>query len=149
MRAISLRNHFTEKIWKIITDQPFLLSEFFPAKIFPGILEKIREKIRWGKKVIPKITKKTNCKCTGVYQLLFWINFWGCPGNLKITVTPLWPRFESYHELFFPYTFFYSFYQILIRSWDVELHTKFQPHKFFFEGVIQYFPFLKIVWKFL
>jgi hypothetical protein len=33
---------------------------------------------------------------------------------------------------FFPLYFFYSFYQILIRSWDVELHTKFQPHKFFF-----------------
>ncbi len=50
---------------------------------------------------------------------------------------------------FFPSYFFYSFYQILIRSWDVELHTKFQPHKIFFEGVIQYFPFLKTVWKFL
>jgi hypothetical protein len=50
---------------------------------------------------------------------------------------------------FFPLYFFYSFYQILIRSWDVELHTKFQPHKIFFEGVIQYYPFLKTVWKFL
>jgi hypothetical protein len=44
---------------------------------------------------------------------------------------------------FFPLYFFYSFYQILIRSRDVELHTKFQPHKHFFEGVIQYFRFLK------
>ncbi len=39
-----------------------------------------------------------------MYQLLFWINFWEYPGNLKITVTPPWPRFESYHGIFFPYT---------------------------------------------
>jgi hypothetical protein len=33
---------------------------------------------------------------------------------------------------FFPSYFFYSFYQILIRRWDVDLHAKFQPNNIFF-----------------
>ncbi len=44
---------------------------------------------------------------------------------------------------FFPLYFFYSFYQILIRSWDVELHTKFQPHKFIFCNRNSVFPVLE------
>ncbi len=78
---------------------------------------------------------------TGVYQLLFWINFWGCPGNLKITVTPLWPRFESYHGIFFPYTFFIHFIRF---SSAVEMSSSiqsFSPIKLFFVIEIQCFLF--------
>ncbi len=35
--------------------------------------------------------------------------------------------FDSQHGLLFRYTFFYLFYQFSIGSWDVQLHTKFQP----------------------
>jgi hypothetical protein len=80
---------------------------------------------------------------TGVYQLLFWINFWGCPGNLNITVTRLWPRFESYHGIFFPYTFFIHFIKF---SSAVELSSSiqnFSPIKFFLKEFFNIFGFWK------
>ncbi len=80
---------------------------------------------------------------TGVYQLLFWINFWGCPGNLKIPLVSLRFGFESYHGIFFPLYFFIHFIKF---SSAVEMSSSiqnFSPIKFFFEGVIQYFPFQK------
>jgi hypothetical protein len=62
------------------------------------------------------------------YQLLFCTSFCGCLGNLKIAVrfVKIWVRSSAW--AFFPSYFFYSFYQILIRRWDVDLDAKFQ-HK--------------------
>jgi hypothetical protein len=91
-----------------------------------------------GKRFILQLHKNLG---TGVYQLLFWINFWGCPGYLKITVTRLWPRFESYHGIFFPYTFFIHFIKF---SSAVEMSSSiqnFSPINFFFVIEIQCFLF--------
>ncbi len=55
----------------------------------------------------------------------------GCPGNLKITVTRLWPRFESYHGIFFFYIYFYLFYQIFFRSYITSSIQNFRPITFF------------------
>ncbi len=100
--------------WNFIEIYRIILGNLY----IPGKMKLYRCKI-----IVVKISKKIYC--TGVYQLLFWINFWGCPGNLKITVTPPWPRFESYHGIFFPYTFFIHFIKF---SSAVEMSS---PIKFF------------------
>jgi hypothetical protein len=63
--------------------------------------------------------------------------------NLNFVVRPkeVWVRSSAW--AFFPSYFFYYFYQFSIRSWDVEVHTKFRHHNIFFVREIQCFLILK------
>ncbi len=129
----------------------FRLNSWPRRKDFPKIISGIFRAIIGLSKnnnLTPRLSKTFKfwakvSQITGVNQLLFWINFWGCPGYLKITVTLPLAQVRILSWDFFPLYFFYSFYQILIRSWDVELHTKFQPHKIFLKELFNIFRFGK------
>jgi hypothetical protein len=67
-----------------------------------------------------------HCEPVVVLHQFLWVS-----RKFEIAVSFVKILVRSSAWAFFPSYFFYSFYQILIRRWDVDLHAKFQPYNIF------------------